>query len=210
MNAVVELTVEELHFLAAAHGVSAVPGLGPLPTDEAALDLLAGTAARSLVGRGLGIYLGDEFLLASELIPLFDVYEDPDSVVSAERWSEDERGLRTWTTRGDDVVELMQLSGGFYALSALAPDDVPARLADFLELTGDDDGEGALEQIDVPATAVLVDARRVGRRDDFVEGIALEWVDLGDGGRVWVLGSDPERVLATPTGRGRVLAQLAT
>src|SRR5689334_8502069 len=105
MHAVaVELSVEELHFLAAAHGLAAVPGLGPLPAapdDESLLSFLAGTAARSLVGRGLGVYdAAGEFLMASELVPFFDVYADPDWIVSAIRLAQGERGARTWTGRG--------------------------------------------------------------------------------------------------------------
>ena len=69
------------------------------------LGLLAGAAARS-VGRGLGVYdASGEFLIASELIGLLDVFADPDWGCSpAVRVAEDERsGARTWTARGAAV-----------------------------------------------------------------------------------------------------------
>jgi hypothetical protein len=200
-TAAVELSLEELHFLAAAHGVAAVPGLGPLPTDEAALNLLAGTAARSLVGRGLGVYDGDEFLMATELVPLLDVFLEPDWVISAVLAGEDERGLRTWTASGASVCALAQLSAREYGLVGLSLDEVPDAVAGFLELGGDDDGEGSPVELDESSVTLLCEARRVERAGEGAEGVALTWADLGDGGRVLVLEED----VATPTGRRRVL-----
>jgi hypothetical protein len=219
VNAVaVELAVEELHFLAAAHGVAAVPGLGPLPAepdDEKLLNFLAGTAARSLIARGLGIYdAAGEFQMATELIPLFDAFAEPDWIVSAIRLSPDERGSRTWTARGSDVAGLLQLSVGHYALVSRDLDDVPFDIEEFLELTGEDDGEDEPVELDESSVGVLVEARRVVRVGEGVEGVAFEWVDRGDGGRVLVLSEDHSDdedapVMVVPTGRRRLLAQLA-
>lgn len=208
----VELSVEELHFLAAAHGVAAVPGLAPLPTDEASLKLLAGTAARSLVGRGLGVYAGDEFLMATELIGLFDVFLEPDRVISATLAGADERGLRTWTCAGSAVTALAQLGASEYGLVAIAPEDVHGEVASFLELTDADDGEGEPEELDPSRVAFIAEAARVVQAGERVQGVALSWADLGDGGRVYVLEgqADDERVIGVPTGRRRVLTQLAT
>jgi hypothetical protein len=209
----VELTVEELHFLAAAHGLSAVPGLGPLPCepdDEELLGLLAGTAARSLIGRGLGVYdASGEFLIATELLPLLDVYLDPEWVISALRVADGERGARTWTASGPAVTELVQLAAGAYGLVSAAPEDVRDLVAEFLELSGDDAGEGEAEQIDESRVSVLVEARRVQLAGEGADGVALSWADPGDGPRVWVLSDEEaDSVFGTPTGRRRVLDAL--
>jgi len=215
----IELTAEETHFLAAAYGLEVVPGLGPLPLDpedEASLRLMLGTAARSLIARGLGAY--DEagtFIPAAELEPLFAPMADPEWTASAELTTTAETGSRAWCARDGRAVELARTSDTDYALGEV--DDVRERLADFLDLGGDDEREGEPEPADekrldalTSGAAMIALATRVNLAGEGVEGVALQWIDPGGDGPVWVVeeAEDDGPATVAPTGRAAVLRQL--
>ena len=130
---VIAFTAEELHFLA---GGAPIPGLGPLPldpADEAALRLMRGTAERSLTARGL--------LGAREVTALLEPLIDPDWFATAVRGT-----ARAWARRQGRATELAQVGPTDYTLTAVT--DIRARIADFLDLHGDDDARGLPETPD--------------------------------------------------------------
>jgi hypothetical protein len=209
------LTAEELHFLAAAHGLEAVPGMGPLPLDpddQAELRLMLGTAARSLRARGLGDFGPDGgFAPVREIAPLFASLADPEWLCIAARWNHRERSSRAWCARGEHVTEVAELAPTDYMLSELDRPAVSERMAAFLELRGDDDGEGEPETPDEERMRALVaDPAWIGEASRIVPGsaLSLQWVDPGDGGPVWLL-SDGDPVQIARTGRAAVLARIA-
>jgi hypothetical protein len=212
---VLPLTAEELHFLAAAHGLEAVPGMGPLPLDAddpSALRLMLGTAARSLRARGLGDFGPDGvFVPVRDVEPLFAPLADPDWLGTAARWTHSERASRAWCARGESATEVAALAPTDYELLALDRVAVRERIAEFLELHGDDDRESEPETPDRERMSALVAAPAwVAEASRLVPGSALafQWVDPGDGGPVWVL-SDGDPVRIARTGRAAVLARIA-
>ena len=197
------LTSEELHFLAAAHGIETVAGLGPLPldpADAASLRLMRGTAGRSLRARGL--------IESPEIASLLEPVGDPEWFATAVR---SDKTARAWSRRGPRVTELARLAPTDYALSALDPASIRGRIADFLALHGDDAGQAEPETPDEERMrALLAPPAWVGEATRAVHGdmVALQWIDPGEGGSVWLLsGGDPVQV--TRTGRAAILARLS-
>jgi hypothetical protein len=200
---VIGLTAEELHLLAAQHGLAAVPGLGPLPldpADDAALRLMRGTAERSLRARGL--------LEAPDVAALLEPLGDPEWFATAVR--SDDTG-RAWCRRGPRATELARLALTDYGLSAVEPETIRERIADFLDLHDDDASEGAPETPDeermralLTPPAIVVTATRAVHGDL----LGLQWIDPGDGGPLWRLG-DGDPVQVTRTGRAAILATLS-
>jgi hypothetical protein len=189
---VIAFTAEELYFLA---GGAPVPGLGPLPLDpgdDAALRLMRGTAERSLAARGL--------LGAHEVATLLAPLLDPDWFATAVRGT-----ARAWARRRGLATELVQVGATDYTLAAVT--DIRARIAGFLDLHGDDITQGAPEPLDealLAPPAEVIEATRAAPGDI----VALQWIDAGDGGRVWLLGAgDPVQV--SSTGRAALLARLS-
>ncbi len=184
----IAFTAEELYFLA---GGAPVPGLGPLPLDpddDAALRLMHGTAERSLTARGL--------LGAREVTALLEPLLDPDWFATAVRGT-----ARAWARHRGRATELVQVGATDYTLAPVT--DIRARIADFLNLHGDDMTQGPLEPLRAPPVEVI-SATRAAPGDI----VALHWIDPGDGGRVWLLcGGDPVQV--SSTGRAALLARLS-
>ena len=196
------LTAEELHWLAAAQGLEFVPGLGPPPLDPAdplALRLMLGTAERSLAA-------GD---VAPEAQALLAGLQTPQWTATAEVIGGELMGARGWWPVDGGVAELTQTSPSDYELvvvEALAPS-----VADFLFLEGDDDAHGPPEPADdarleaLAAEAVAIArASRLTRVREGAEGVALEWIDPGGDGPVWVV----EDGTVAATGRAAVLREL--
>jgi hypothetical protein len=190
---VIAFTAEELYLLADG---TPIPGLGPLPLDESSLRLMRGTAERSLIARGL--------LGAREVTALLDPLADPDWFATAVRGTR-----RAWARRGDRATELVQVGPTDYTLAAA--DDLPARIADFLDLHGTDDtiddpetpDEARMRALLAPP-AELIETTRAARGDI----VALQWIDPGDGGPVWLL-SDGDPVQVSRTGRAALRARLS-
>jgi hypothetical protein len=189
---VIAFTAEELYFLA---GGAPVPGLGPLPLDpddEAALRLMRGTAERSLTARGL--------LGAREVTALLEPLLDPDWFATARRGT-----ARAWARRSDRATELVQEGATDYTLGPIT--DIRGRIADFLDLHGDDITQGAPQPLDAALFspgAEVIEATRAAPGDI----IALQWIDPGDGPRVWLLGGD-DPVQVSSTGRAALLSRLS-
>jgi len=193
---VIAFTAEELHFLA---GGAPIPGLGPLPLDaddEAALRLMRGTAERSLTARGL--------LGAREVTALIEPLADPEWFATAIRGS-----ARAWARRRGRATELAQVGPTDYTLAAVT--DIRARIADFLDLHSEDDSRGLPETPDeqrmqalLAPPAQVIEATRAAPGDI----VALQWIDPGDGGPVWLLG-DGDPVQVSRTGRAALLARLS-
>jgi hypothetical protein len=200
---VIALTAEELHFLAAAHGIETVPGLGPLPLDPAdgeSLRLMRGTAERSLRARGL--------IGAPEIASLLEPVGDPEWFATAVRPDET---ARAWCRRGPRATELARLAPTDYALTALEPAGIRARIADYLALHGDDASQDDPETPDEERVrALLAPPAWVGEATRAVHGdiVALQWIDPGDGSSVWLVGGG-NPVQVTRTGRAAVLARLS-
>ena len=118
-------------------------------------------------------------------------------------------GARGWWPVDGGVAELTQTSPSDYELvvvEALAPS-----VADFLFLEGDDDAHGPPEAADdarleaLAAEAVAIArASRLTRVREGAEGVALEWIDPGGDGPVWVV----EDGTVAATGRAAVLREL--
>lgn len=182
-----QLTAEELHFLAVEHELEVVPGLD-LPPD-AELDLLVGTAMRSLVERDLGEFGPDgTFEPLEELSELLGPLADLAWLATAELESKDEIGSWGWWEADGKVVELAQTSPTDYVLSLLE-EDLRTRLAVVLA-----PGES---ETHVYASHLVVTP------EGDAEGVELEWIDRG-GERVDVV----ENGVATPTARAAVLDEL--
>lgn len=188
----IAFTAEELHVLAEG---APIPGLGPLPldpSDEAALRLMRGTAERSLIARGL--------LGAPEVEALLEPLLDPEWFATAVRES-----TRVWARRGARATELAQTGPTDYTLAPVP--DVRARIADVLDLHGDDRSEGDPQPLDealLAPPAELIAATRAAPGDIVV----VQWIDRGDGGPVWVVrGGEPVQVAST--GRAALLSRLS-
>ncbi len=192
----IAFTAEELSFL--ANGAP-IPGLGRLPLDpddEAALRLMRGTAERSLRARGL--------LGAREVDALLEPLADPDWFATAARGT-----MRAWARRRDRATELVQVGATDYTLAAVT--DIRTRIADFLDLHGDDEAQGEPETPDeermralLAPPAQVIEATRAAPGDI----VALQWIDPGDGGPVWLLG-DGDPVQVSRTGRAALRARLS-
>lgn len=193
------VTAEELHFLAAEAGLESVPGLGPLPldpADQASMRLMVGTADRSLHARE------EE---AREAMAVLRELSGAGWTVSADS----SVGGRAWWPVDGRVAQLSRTSPTDYSLELV--DDLRASLVSFLRLDGSDEDVGEPEFADeervaslgstVYCAVVLADA---GSR---AEGIALEWVDPGSG-PVWVVEPIEGEVTVSRTGRAAVLKQL--
>jgi hypothetical protein len=190
---VIAFTAEELHFLA---GGAPIPGLGPLPLDESSLRLMRGTAERSLTARGL--------LGAREVTALLEPLTDPDWFATAKRGA-----ARAWARRRDRATELAQVGPTDYTLTEVT--DIRARIADFLDLHSDDESRGLPENPDEQRMqALLAPPAQVIEATRAAPGaiVALQWIDPGDGGPVWVL-SDGDPVQVSRTGRAALLARLS-
>ena len=181
----IAFTAEELHFLA---GGAPIPGLGPLPPGD--LRLLQGTAERSLTARGL--------LGAREVDALLEPLIDPDWFATACRGT-----MRAWARRGDRATELAQVGPTDYTLAPVT--DIPNRIADFLDLHGSDDTVGPPEPLaPLDAPVEVIEATRAAPGDI----VALQWIEPGDGGPVWLLG-DGDPVQVSRTGRAALRARLS-
>jgi hypothetical protein len=155
-----------------------VPGLGPLPLGDESLRLMRGTAERSLTARGL--------LGAREVTALLEPLLDPEWFATAIRGTR-----RAWARRRDRATELVQVGPTDYTLAPVT--DIPSRIADFLGLHGS-------ERLPAPE---VIEATRAAPGDI----VALQWIDPGDGGPVWVLSGDPAQ--ASRTDRAALLARLS-
>ena len=181
----IAFTAEELHFLA---GGAPIPGLGPLPPGD--LRLLRGTAERSLTARGL--------LGGREVDALLEPLIDPDWFATARRGT-----MRAWARRRERTTELVQVGPTDYTLAPVT--DIANRIADFLDLHGSDDRVGPPEPLGrLAPPAEVIEATRAAPGDI----VALQWIDPGDGGPVWLL-SDGDPVQVSRTGRAAVLARLS-
>lgn len=188
----IAFTAEELYLIT---GGAPIPGLGPLPLDpddEQALRLMRGTAARSLTARGL--------LGAREVTALLAPLLDPDWFATGRRGR-----MRAWARRRGRATELVQEGATDYTLAPVT--DIRSRIADFLDLCGDDISQGVPEPFHealLTPPAEVIEATRAVHGDI----VALQWIDRGDGGPVWLVhGGDPVQV--SSTGRAAILARLS-
>ena len=116
---------------------------------------------------------------------------------------------RAWARRRGRATELVQAAPTDYTLAAVT--DVRDRIAGFLDLHGDDETHGLPETPDearmqalLAPPAEVIEATRAAPGDI----VALQWIDPGDGGRVWLLG-DGDPVQVSSTGRAALLARLS-